>query len=88
MKNILRIFLLLLGLVISIEAGPPFLVRSKALILRGGDHPNTSLHEILKEEVLFSRWRTIINRTVRFPNGREVDFDVCSKGCSTPRDRK
>jgi hypothetical protein len=33
-------------------------------------------HEIVKEEVLFSRWRSVTSRQVRFPDGRVVDFDV------------
>ena len=39
---------------------------------------NIAKHAIVKEKVLFSRWRTLTSRLVRFPNGHEVDFDVRS----------
>ena len=41
---------------------------------QGGDKQD--IHEIVKENVLYSRWRTLASRVVRFPDGREVDFDV------------
>ena len=39
---------------------------------------NTNGHgyEIIRDEVVYSRWRSIISRLVRMPNGQEVDYDV------------
>lgn len=61
----------------------PFLEGSAsvAMTIRCGAK-NDGQHEIVKEELLFSRWRTIISRLVRFPNGREVDFDVVGQAGS------
>ena len=50
------------------------------LLPRGGtdgDESNAGIkHEIVEEKLLFHRWRTLTSRLVRFPDGREVDFDV------------
>lgn len=34
------------------------------------------LPTILGEEFAYKRWRTIVERTIRFPNGKVVDFDL------------
>mmetsp|Transcript_23575 Transcript_23575/g.42798 ORF Transcript_23575/g.42798 Transcript_23575/m.42798 type:complete len:234 (-) Transcript_23575:1506-2207(-) len=34
------------------------------------------LPTILGEEFTYKRWRTILERTIRFPNGKVVDFDL------------
>ena len=34
------------------------------------------MYEIVGEEVVYSRWRTVIQRQVRYPKGNIVDFDV------------
>lgn len=49
-----------------------------ALLPRGGgkNKSNGKIYEILEEKLLFSRWRTLLSRLVRFPDGRTVDFDV------------
>ena len=33
-------------------------------------------YEIVAEKEVYSRWRTVIQRQVRYPNGNIVDFDV------------
>ena len=33
-------------------------------------------YEIVAEKEVYSRWRTVIQRQVRYPNGNVVDFDV------------
>jgi len=33
-------------------------------------------YEIVREKVVYSRWRSIISRVVKIPNGKEVDYDV------------
>lgn len=33
-------------------------------------------YEIVGEELVYSRWRTVIQRKVRYPKGNIVDFDV------------
>ena len=33
-------------------------------------------YEIVRDKVVYSRWRSIISRVVRMPNGNEVDYDV------------
>ena len=49
---------------------------------RGGEQnnnkqsPQEQTYEILQEKLLFRRWRTVMSRLVRFPDGRTVDFDV------------
>lgn len=35
-------------------------------------------YEILGEKEVYSRWRTVIQRQVRYPKGNVVDFDVSS----------
>ena len=47
-------------------------------LCRSNAHIPTSLnsYEILKEETIFSRWRSIISRVVKIPSGYVVDYDV------------
>ena len=33
-------------------------------------------YEIIRDKVVYSRWRSIISRLVKMPNGHEVDYDV------------
>jgi hypothetical protein len=33
-------------------------------------------YQIIRDKVVYSRWRSIISRMVKMPNGNEVDFDV------------
>ena len=33
-------------------------------------------YDIVAEKEVYSRWRTVIQRQVRYPNGNIVDFDV------------
>ena len=40
---------------------------------------NEGRYEILEEKVLFKRWRTLVSRLVRYPDGRTVDFDVSTE---------
>ncbi len=35
--------------------------------------------KIIRDKVVYSRWRSIISRVVQMPNGNEVDFDVSYK---------
>lgn len=42
----------------------------------GGDSPADSSFEILDEKVVYSRWRTIVQRKVKMRNGKVVDFDL------------
>ena len=37
------------------------------------------MYEIVGEEVVYSRWRTVIQRQVRYPKGNIVDFDVSGR---------
>ncbi len=36
----------------------------------------TPFHEIVKEEVVYSRWRSVIRKVVRLPKGITVDYDI------------
>jgi len=82
-------YLLLFALLVSCVAaesrtkryGLPLL---PAIISRGGEaHADkNSHHEIVEEKLLFSRWRTLKSRLVRFPDGREVDFDIVGQAGS------
>ena len=45
-------------------------------------------YDIIREEVVYSRWRSIISRVVRMPNGKEVDYDVSPYNCGTARTYK
>jgi len=42
----------------------------------GAQEESGNSHQIVREKVLYSRWRTLTSRLIRFPDGREVDFDV------------
>ena len=47
------------------------------ILLLGSCHATSrSPHEIVGETIGYSRWRTIIERTIRMPNGNLVDFDL------------
>jgi hypothetical protein len=50
------------------------------LLPRGGDNSHDNLKgkdfEILDEKVVYSRWRTVLQRKVKMRNGKIVDFDL------------
>ena len=41
--------------------------------------PTIDEYSIVDEKVVYSRWRTVTQRKVRYPNGNIVDFDVSLK---------
>ncbi|CAB9523073.1 expressed unknown protein [Seminavis robusta] len=56
--------------------------RSSILFALRCGSDGSSQHEVVKEDVLYSRWRTLTSRIVRFPNGNEVDFDIVGQSGS------
>lgn len=47
----------------------------------GGDESSLSPagskeYQIMEEKIVYKRWRTLINRSVRMPDGKVLDFDV------------
>ena len=38
--------------------------------------PTIDKYSIVEEKVVYSRWRTVTQRKVRYPKGNIVDFDV------------
>jgi len=51
----------------NVDASPQ---KFRATNVSGGQY------EIIRDEIVFSRWRSITSRLVRMPNGNEVDYDV------------
>ena len=48
------------------------------LLLQVHESFSMSGYTILSDKVVYSRWRSVISRVVRMPNGKEVDYDVSS----------
>jgi hypothetical protein len=54
-------------------------------ISSGGDDDDVSIsshpsgYEIISDKTVFSRWRSIISRVVKMPNGNVVDYDVSER---------
>jgi len=46
--------------------------------IRGGNVENT--HEILREDMLYNRWRKLVNRQVQLPSKAIADFEIVSQG--------
>ena len=42
----------------------------------------TNSYEIVSDKTIFSRWRSIISRVVKMPNGNVVDYDVSTLSAS------
>ena len=80
MLRVLAAFLFSAYAFISAESAPPVAPAGAGPFVRGIEEwqPETANvgHEIVKEEVVYDRWRRIIQRAVRMPNGKVVDFDV------------
>jgi len=69
--------------VVSAHHRPSLLYTSLVLLLIsiiGSCHAarpnNKPLPQILGEEFAYKRWRTILERSIRMPNGKVVDFDL------------
>lgn len=45
-------------------------------VVKEEEENNHQGYEILNEKTIFSRWRSIISRVVKMPNGNVVDYDV------------
>ena len=68
----LTTFLALLFAPVAVAASPATPVTSSTLKSR--QEPTN--YEIVGEREVYSRWRTVIQRQVRYPSGSIVDFDV------------
>ena len=40
------------------------------------NHISSGGYELISDTIIFKRWRSIISRVVRMPNGNIVDYDV------------
>ena len=78
-KHTLRYHYLIVIALILISLGTP------SVATTGNHYSNLSLkselpsvggYEIISEKTIFSRWRSIISRVVKMPNGNIVDYDV------------
>jgi hypothetical protein len=46
-------------------------------------HSQNPKFDIVKDETVYSRWRSVIKRDVKFPSGQMVSFDIVSQGASS-----
>ena len=70
----------------SSSSGSPSLTAfvGKTRTAEGNDQNNSTTTEphgynVLKEQILYSHWRILLQRMVELPNGKVVDFDIVSQ---------